>query len=593
MVTFIPDSLWPVAILLLAFIVTLFLPQSSQSAPWISISAVASAILFSFPLVGLVLQDKTLFFSISWLDTGLFKFNFGTLLNKDAVRLLVLVLSVSFFVFIYSASYMKQDSKKSLYFSYLSLFLSAMLFLSMAENLLLFFMAWEIMGLCSYFLIGFWCDREAARKAAQKAFLVTRLGDLGLLAGLLATSWAFGTLSFSELPVQIAAKDVSPHFIFIICILLFCGTVGKSGQMPLHLWLPDAMQGPTPVSALIHAATMVAAGIFLLIRVFPLFQASPEAMQMLTISGLITSLFAAGMASSEFDLKRILAYSTISQLGLMISALGLGSIEGASFHLMTHGFSKALLFLAAGIIIHLSHQQDIRTISLKSKPGKTVLFLFALGAFSLAGIPPFGCFWSKEIILASAIKASSSFYFLLLFSFALTGFYLARVLFYLLQTSETEKITKVGQLEWFSVISLAIISSIPLWSSLFFHSVFKIHFPLAISSMACTLIGALGLMALRKWQALSSSSLKSPFIFIHIQVFDRLEFYITRFSIEKAKWIGLMDIYFVDVVVTLAGYVFQWVGDRIRRWQSGSPAVYIASLICFLTAVVILIGVKF
>lgn len=586
------ESLWPAILPFLAFAGTLWLPQRSKLAPWISIAAVTVSLFISFHLLGPILHGKIVFFSTPWLNTGLFQFPFATWLNKDSARLLILVLIVSIFVFTYSASYMKDDARKSLYFSYLSLFLSAMALLSMAENLLVFFMAWEIMGLCSYFLIGFWYEKEAARKAAQKAFLVTRLGDLGLLAGILATAWTFGTLSFSELPTQIATRAVPPQLLFVICLLLFCGAVGKSGQMPLHIWLPDAMQGPTPVSALIHAATMVAAGIFLLIRIFPLFQASPAAMHLLSIIGLMTTLFAAGMASSEFDLKRILAYSTISQLGLMVFALGVGSAEGSSFHLMTHGFSKALLFLTAGIMIHLSHQQDIRVISLKSKSGKVSLFLFALGALSLAGIPPLGCFWSKEMILSASMKASSLFYFLLLFSFTLTGFYLTRVLFYLLQSPVTEKNVLIAKKEWFSVICLAFISSVPLWSNLFFENAFETHLQPMISSLACTIAGALGMIILSKRRCMSSASLKSPFIFIQIQIFDRLEFYASCFSAKKAKWISLLDIYFLDAIVTFFAYVFQWGGDRARRWQTGSPAVYIISLLCFLTVVFILMGMR-
>jgi NADH-quinone oxidoreductase subunit L len=374
----------------------------------------------------------------------------GVAVDPLAAIMLIVVTVVSFLVHVYSRSYMIEhghlDPGYSRFFAYLSLFTFSMLLVVLSNNMLSFFIGWELVGLCSYLLIGFWYDRTARRGvhllppwvAAKKAFITTRVGDVGFLIGLIILWNTGGTLQLSELFDQAESKTgalFAPSLfgqpvLFWACLCLFAGAVGKSGQFPLHVWLPDAMEGPTPVSALIHAATMVAAGVYLVARTFPLFEAAPQALTVVATIGGFTAIFAASMGLASNDIKRVLAYSTVSQLGYMMLALGAGSLAAGMFHLFTHAFFKALLFLAAGSVIHAVGTNDITEMGgLRRFMPRTYLTM-AIGSLSLAGFPFFAGFWSKDEVLAAA--ASGAGPILLAFGVItvfLTAFYTFRMFF--------------------------------------------------------------------------------------------------------------------------------------------------------------------
>jgi NADH-quinone oxidoreductase subunit L len=316
--------------------------------------------------------------------------------------MLLVVCTVSLLVQVYSLGYMHDAPRFKRFFAYLSLFTAAMLVLVLANNYLQFFIGWELMGACSYFLISFEFERDAAGAAGNKAFLTTRLGDLGFYAGLLATFYAAGTFNFGQIAARLTEGTVSPHMAQLIALLFFCGAVGKSAQVPLHVWLPDAMEGPTPVSALIHAATMVAAGIFLVARSYGFFMVVPSTLDVVAWVGGITAVFAATIALTANDIKKVLAYSTISQLGYMMLGLGVMGYTPALFHLVTHAAFKACLFLGAGSVIHAVHTNDMWKMGSLSKQMTITFSTFIIASLALAGVWPFAGFYSKDMILGAA-----------------------------------------------------------------------------------------------------------------------------------------------------------------------------------------------
>src|SRR5438552_5215671 len=310
-----------------------------------------------------------------------------------------------------------------------SLFMFAMLGIVLANNFVMMFIFWELVGFTSYVLIGHWFERDAAADAAKKAFLTTRIGDFGFMIGILMVWMATGSVVFDDIVAHLSKITSNPGYLTIVAILIFCGAVGKSAQFPLHVWLPDAMEGPTPVSALIHAATMVAAGVYLLVRVAFLIQASQTALLVIAWIGTVTALLGALMATQQSDIKRILAYSTISQLGYMVMAVGLASNEAAMFHLFTHAFFKALLFLAAGsVIVMLHHEQNIWKMGGLRRKLPITFVTFAAGALALIGCPPFSGFFSKDAILAVAYQHNLPIFAVALFTAFLTAFYVIRML---------------------------------------------------------------------------------------------------------------------------------------------------------------------
>jgi NADH-quinone oxidoreductase subunit L len=355
----------------------------------------------------------------------------GVLVDPTAAMMLLVVTFVSLLVLIYSVGYMEGDEGFSRFFAFMSLFAASMLGLVISANFLQMFVFWELVGLCSYLLIGYYFFKDSAREAAKKAFMTTRIGDFGLLLGILLLQTLFGTLDFGDLGTKVPeyVQVNGAGFLTVVALLIFFGPVGKSGQFPLHVWLPDAMEGPTPVSALIHAATMVVAGVYMVARAFAIFYVLPDAMTIVAWVGGFTALFAASIALTQREIKRILAYSTVSQLGFMMLALGVGSLTSSMFHLMTHAFFKALLFLGAGSILHALHDKaDVFEMGGLRKSMPATFAMMAVAVLAIAGIPPFAGFFSKDEILLAVAHVSAPLYAMAMLTAFLTAFYMARLL---------------------------------------------------------------------------------------------------------------------------------------------------------------------
>ena len=392
----------------------------------------------------------TCHFSTSWFEAGVpsdvitdaIHLNWGIIIDPLTVVLLGLITFVALGVQLYSLEYMKGDPRFGWYFAWQALFVAAMLTLALADNFLLLYIAWELVGLCSYLLIGFWFENPGPREAAKKAFVVTRIGDVGLLVGILLLWVNVGSFSMTDAFAAAASGELGSGVTTAAAILLLLGAMGKSAQFPFHVWLPDAMEGPTPVSALIHAATMVIAGVYLVARAYPIFAASPEAMMIVAIVGLITALGAATIALVSTDLKRILAYSTVSHLGLMMLSLGAFGWTAAVFHLMAHGFAKALLFLGAGSVMHgvgAHGDVDIRRVGGLRRAMPVTAVVFSIGALSLGGIPILSGFWSKdEILIAVEHNLPVIFIVLTMLTAFLSALYMARAVFVVFFGAEGE-----------------------------------------------------------------------------------------------------------------------------------------------------------
>ena len=410
-----------------AMVITLFTLRWKAVSSFISIAAV----LVSFACSCLIFtQSNIAAAEFTWIDIGgALKVPLGFTLDQLSKTMLLVVSGVGATIHIYSLGYMRDDEGKSRYFSALSFFMFAMLGIVLANNFVMLFIFWELVGFTSYVLIGHWFFRDAAADAANKAFITTRIGDFGFMIGILMVWMATGSIVFSEVTPRMAALVSHPTFVTTAALLIFCGAVGKSAQFPLHVWLPDAMEGPTPISALIHAATMVAAGVYMLVRVAFVIQASQTALLVVAWIGTITAVMAALIATQQNDIKRILAYSTLSQLGYMVMAVGLASNEAAMFHLFTHAFFKALLFLGAGsVIVMLHHEQNIWQMGGLSRKLPITFVTFAAGALALIGCPPFSGFFSKDAILAIAYERNMPIYIVGLFTAFLTAFYVVRLL---------------------------------------------------------------------------------------------------------------------------------------------------------------------
>src|SRR3989440_3433802 len=411
--------------LLNAALITLFTRRWKTLSSSISVAAVLVSLFCSC----LIFAHQTgAAAEFTWIGiSGVFQVPLGLTLDQLSRTMALLVSGVGAVIHIYSLGYMRDDSGKSRYFAALSLFMFAMLGIVLANNFVMLFIFWELVGFTSYLLIGHWFDRNAAAEAGKKAFITTRLGDFGFMIGILMIWIASGSVVFDDIVAHLSKITSNPNYLTVAALLIFCGAVGKSAQFPLHVWLPDAMEGPTPVSALIHAATMVAAGVYLLVRVAFLIQASQTALLVIAWTGTITALLGALMATQQSDIKRILAYSTISQLGYMVMAVGLTSNEAAMFHLFTHASFKALLFLAAGsILVSLHHEQNIWKMGGLARNLKATFATFFVGALALIGCPPFSGFFSKDAILALAYERNMSIFVIGLTTAFLTAFYVSR-----------------------------------------------------------------------------------------------------------------------------------------------------------------------
>ena len=366
----------------------------------------------------------------TWIASGDLTFSMGIHVDALTGALLLVVTTVGALVHLYSVGYMSHDPGYWRFFAYLNLFMFSMLLLVLASNLLVVFAAWELVGLSSYLLIGFWYTKREPGLAAKKAFITNRVGDVGFALGLMGLVAVFGTLDIPTVLAGVAAGELTGTAATVIALLIFCGAVGKSAQFPLHVWLPDAMEGPTPVSALIHAATMVNAGVYLVARMSPLFAASPEAMLVVAAIGIFTAIFAASIAFTQTDIKRVLAFSTLSQLGYMFAALGVGAWVPAIFHLITHGFFKGLLFLGSGSVIHaVDGEQEMPKMGGLAKKIPITYATMLIGTIAIAGLPPLAGFWSKDEILGEAFKFGYTWVWLVgLVVAGATAFYMFRLM---------------------------------------------------------------------------------------------------------------------------------------------------------------------
>ncbi|MEB3339072.1 MAG: NAD(P)H-quinone oxidoreductase subunit 5 [Leptolyngbyaceae bacterium] len=407
------------------------------------VSLIGVAMVHSFALLWSQIQGHAPYTRmIEWASAGTFHLSMGYTIDHLTALMLVIVTTVAFLVMVYTSGYMAHDSGYVRFYAYLSLFSSSMLGLVLSPNLVQIYVFWELVGMCSYLLIGFWYDRKAAADACQKAFVTNRVGDFGLLLGILGLYWATNSFEFEEIGSRlqdlVLSGSISAVLAALFGVLVFLGPVAKSAQFPLHVWLPDAMEGPTPISALIHAATMVAAGVFLIARMFPVFEGIPTVMTVIAWTGAFTAFLGASIAITQNDIKKGLAYSTMSQLGYMVMAMGVGAYSAGLFHLMTHAYFKAMMFLGSGSVIHgmedvvghdPAYAQDMRLMGGLRKYMPITASTFLVGTLAISGIPPFAGFWSKDEILGSAFTSNPALWAVGWLTAGITAFYMFRMYF--------------------------------------------------------------------------------------------------------------------------------------------------------------------
>jgi NAD(P)H-quinone oxidoreductase subunit 5 len=423
------------------------------------ISLMGAGLVMSFALLASQFQGHSVYIrSFEWASAGSFHLNMGYTIDHLTSLMLVIVTTVAMLVMIYTHGYMSHDPGYVRFYAYLSLFSSSMLGLVISPNLVQVYIFWELVGMCSYLLIGFWYDRKAAADACQKAFVTNRVGDFGLLLGMLGLYWATGSFDFQimgdRLQELVESGAIGGGLAALFAILVFMGPVAKSAQFPLHVWLPDAMEGPTPISALIHAATMVAAGVFLIARMYPVFEGIPTAMNTIAWTGATTAFLGASIAITQNDIKKGLAYSTMSQLGYMVMAMGVGAYSAGLFHLMTHAYFKAMMFLGSGSVIHgmedvVGHNpvlaQDMRLMGGLRKFMPVTASTFFVGTLAISGIPPFAGFWSKDEILGATYAANPLLWAVGFATAGVTAFYMFRMYFSTFEGSFRGNDTKIQQ----------------------------------------------------------------------------------------------------------------------------------------------------
>ena len=567
-----------------------------------------------------------------WIPAGAFQIDANFLVDNLTAVMLIVVTTIGMLVHIYSIGYMSHDPSKWRFFAYLNLFMFSMLLLVLAANYVVVFAAWELVGLSSYLLIGFWYHKRSAALANKKAFLTNRVGDVGFALGIMALWTTLGTVNFTEvftlLPEKIASGEIAPWMTTGICLLLFMGAMGKSAQFPLHVWLPDAMEGPTPVSALIHAATMVNAGVYLVARSSPVFSESPEALLIVAIIGAFTTILAASIALTQTDIKRVLAYSTLSQLGYMFLALGVGAWIPAIFHLVTHGFFKGLLFLGSGSVIHAVHEeQDMNRMGGLAGKIKITHLTMLIGTIAIAGIPPLAGFFSKDEILGETFKFGvyePAFYVLFavgLIVAGMTAFYMWRLMgktFYGTSRVDPHVEPRIHESPWpmtLPLILLAIPSvligialgwplgdgAIKHWLEPVFHQAeetlgrtlpaLQIAGIDGILILVSVIVAALGLVVgmalfgiakrdgrLETVRSLTQRLPAGPFLYrasLNRWYFDDLNHLLfVRFGGTVAETAAIFDREVVDGVVNGTARVTQRLGDRIRRIQTGRVQNY-------------------
>jgi NADH-quinone oxidoreductase subunit L len=565
----------------------------------------------------------------TWLASGDLDIHIGLYIDRLTAVMLLLVTGVSSLVHIYTIGYMHGEPGYARFFGYIALFTFSMLMLVLADNLLQLFVFWEAVGLCSYLLIGHWYERASACAAATKAFLVNRVGDFGFLLGLLLVWYSFGSLNYHEIfPTAHEAGNLTMNLLgpfggtwevsvfTLIALLLFTGAVGKSAQVPLHVWLPDAMEGPTPISALIHAATMVTAGVFMVARLAPIYNLSPTAMSVVAITGAVTMVVGATIALTQTDIKRVVAYSTVSQLGYMVMACGLGAYASGMYHLLTHGAFKALLFLGCGsVILALHHEQDMRHMGgLKDKLPITY-WTFVVGSLALAGFPLTAGFFSKDDILVSAWSSGDLGQVLTLVGLLtalLTAFYSFRLVFVTfwgtshVDPHHVEHLHEPSQTVTAPLIILAFFSILTGYLGIpsFLEPVFATGSETAVPHdsagpvimLAATIMGLLGIAAAyyvyvlnpdfperlaRQWNSLYQASLHKWYV---DEAYDRL-FVRPTVAAASGLW-KQVDVQVIDGAVNGIGRAVAWGGWLLRLVQSGQTQHYALAMACGIVVMV-------
>jgi len=557
--------------------------QSRVVSAFISVSAVL--VSFVCAVIVFVLPAPAHPLEIPWIDLGpgVFQAPIGITLDTLSKAMLIVVTAIGALIHIYSLDYMSEDPGKSRYFAGLSLFMFSMLGIVFANNFAMMFIFWELVGVSSFILIGHWFDRPAPPAAANKAFIVNRIGDFGFMLGILLVWMATKSLNFAQIQASLPAfKATGPMFATVAVLCLFCGTVGKSAQFPLHVWLPDAMEGPTPVSALIHAATMVAAGVYMLARVYFLIEVSHNAQHVIAWIGTITAVLAALMATQQNDIKRILAYSTLSQLGFMVMAMGVAAPQAGMFHLFTHAFFKALLFLGAGAVIFACHhEQDIWKMGgLSPDKMPATFFTFLVGTLALMGVPFFSGFYSKDAILIAAFHHSLPIFCLALFAACLTAFYMTRlfVVAFLGQSrsEHAEHATEAPLLMWAPLVLLSVPSFLAGYSVIvhrFLPTPEEGFSMIALLPIAATAIGIVG-----GWM-LYFGAAKDP---IHIPLlarkfyFDEIYAGLIRYTQDLlARFSAFVDRWILDTLIIRTGAGCLWgFGFALRLFQVGNLQGY-------------------
>lgn len=598
----------------------------------VGLSFIASFLSF-IHLLSLPVEERTITYTLfTWIKSGNFKVNISFLFDSLSCVMTLYITGVGLLIHIYSTGYMHEDEDYSRYFTYLNLFMFSMLTLVLADNFLLLFLGWELVGLCSYLLIGFWFEKKSAADAGKKAFIVNRVGDFGFILGVMLIFVTFGSLDYNSVISSAGTFPVGETVIVLITLLLFIGACGKSAQLPLYVWLPDAMEGPTPVSALIHAATMVTAGVYMVCRCSFLYQLAPFTSMLVAVTGVITALFAATIALVQNDIKRVLAYSTISQLGYMFLAAGVGAYVAAIFHLVTHAFFKALLFLGAGSVMHaLAGETNVQKMGgLKSYLPITSR-TFIIASLALAGIFPFAGFFSKDEILYSALTSSPLLWVLGIITTLLTAFYIFRIVFLTFYGNVRLDVSPSDIHESPSnmtvpLIILAVLSTIggflgiPLIKNAnlihnFLHPLFEkitkqggeeiLHSPsFEFSLMLFSLgIAFIGLIIAYKFFILSPQipkNLKVRFPLIYRVLFnkyyvDEIYNYIFvlpgKFISHYILW-KFLDVGIIDGTVNLVGFFTKGVGKIISFFQTGLVRTYAFIMVLGITIIIYVYFIK-
>jgi NADH-quinone oxidoreductase subunit L len=579
------SSMLPWYILLLPLLAAAVIVLFTKSWPGVSSFISVLAVLASFAGSCVVFATSDLqALELTWIDLRpVLYVPLGFVLDDLTKTMLLLVTGVGALIHVYSLGYMRDDSGKARYFAALSFFMFSMLGVVVSNNFVMMFIFWELVGVSSYVLIGHWFERDSAAEAAKKAFITNRIGDFGFMLGILMAWVATGSVVFTEMNQQLARITSYPEYLTVAALLIFCGAIGKSAQFPLHVWLPDAMEGPTPISALIHAATMVAAGVYMLVRVGFLFQASPQALWVISWIGTITAVMAALIATQQNDIKRILAYSTLSQLGYMIMAVGLASGQAAMFHLFTHAFFKALLFLGAGsIIVMLHHEQNIWKMGgLAGRLGITFL-TFLVGTLALIGLPPFSGFFSKDAILALAYEKDRAIFWLALFTAFLTAFYMLRLVVVVFFGKPRSDKARAGREAPWVMIGPLLLLAVPAFASGFsFVARTFVQLPaeketdwlvpgMALGAALAGAILAIVLYRNRQSDPIDLALLRKRFYFDELY-----SFLISATQELLAKLSAFIDRWILDGAVIRGASTTTWgIGSLLRLFQIGNLQAY-------------------